>query len=154
MTEMPTLSSWLKQSISSLLSSSPGTHASPPPGGGGPGPLDNFDTIFDSIFAPNVEAVINDKTLDNKGLRAKMNAVQKTYNPETAKYSSSVEHDEKDGSGQVGLFFAWNVTPHTPGILGSGEWVQVSLNASIVHMNGAPIVKSLSLVSGAPHFII
>ncbi|KZS87687.1 hypothetical protein SISNIDRAFT_460617 [Sistotremastrum niveocremeum HHB9708] len=152
--EQPTLAQWLEDAITSLLSSPAAIHITNPPGGGGPGPIDLFDTRFDNTFSANVEAYINGKKLDNSALRAKLNSVQQSFSPETANFSNSVENDTGVGAGQVGLFFSWNVNHAPSSGVGQGEAVQVSLNAQIAQENGASKVTILSLVSGAPIFAL
>lgn len=52
----------------------------------GPGPVDVFSTNFNNLFAPDVEAEVEGKSVSRDDLKQQLLNLQKHWNPEEVKF--------------------------------------------------------------------
>ena len=86
----PANSEWLQEQLSTLLAS-PHIHFNSPKLPGlhlrmGPGPVDVFSTRFSNMFTKEATGVVGGKEVDKEGLKQSLLAMQKQWNPDTAKF--------------------------------------------------------------------
>ncbi|PSR78708.1 hypothetical protein PHLCEN_2v7297 [Hermanssonia centrifuga] len=90
MAAQPATSEWLQEQLSTLLAS-PHIHFSHPkfPGAHmrmGPGPIDVFSTKFANMFTSDATGTVAGTQVDKDGLKESLLALQKQWNPDSAKF--------------------------------------------------------------------
>ena len=78
---------WLPTELAKLFASPHISFPKPPPNIHlGPGPIDLFSTVFNNIFASNVEATVDGQKVSRDVLKQKCLNLQKHWNPEKVKF--------------------------------------------------------------------
>jgi len=133
-------SQWLADQLSTLLSS-PYIHFPPAPHHAfpqlrmGPGPIDLFSTRFENLFTKDASGVVAGKEVDRDTLKDTLLALQKTWNPEHARF---IDNPDQDGV-ETALTMDWNA-PHN-----EEQHLKVAAEASLKQEGGTQRISSLKL---------
>jgi len=98
---------FVEESILTLLSS-PGPISIPrlPFGRGGPGPIDVFSSRFANLFTDDVAASFNGESIDRNGLKEKLVALKKKFDPSSASFDD--DGSSSSNANDVHTKLQWN----------------------------------------------